>query len=156
MARNSRTASSYRFCAAPICSRSACRACRAAYHATGLSIKEHYTDTGGASDHVFGLMPFFGYRFAPRLRDLKERRLHLLPGQDAGPLLAGMTGDPVSRSAMSPRIGTNCCVSPHRSAAALPRHRRCYADYLRRDNQGENSATMKMRKAAVCLSGRGA
>jgi len=65
------------------------------YHATGLSIEEHYTDTGGASDHVFGLMPFFGYRFAPRLRDLKDRRLHLLPGQEAGPLLAGMTGDPV-------------------------------------------------------------
>jgi TnpA family transposase len=42
------------------------------YHATGLSIEEHYTDTGGASDHVFGLMPFFGYRFAPRLRDLKD------------------------------------------------------------------------------------
>jgi TnpA family transposase len=30
-------------------------------------------------------MPFFGYRFAPRLRDMKERRLHLLPGQEAGP-----------------------------------------------------------------------
>src|SRR3546814_17637131 len=45
------------------------------YHATGLSIEEHYTDTGVASDPVFGLMPFFGYRFAPRLRDLKDRRL---------------------------------------------------------------------------------
>ena len=66
------------------------------YHATGLSIEEHYTDTGGASDHVFGLMPFFGYRFAPRLRDLKERRLHLLPQQDAGALLVGLTGDPVA------------------------------------------------------------
>src|SRR3546814_13207805 len=41
-------------------------------------------------------MPFFGYRFAPRLRDLKDRRLHLLSGQDAGPLLARMTGDPVA------------------------------------------------------------
>jgi hypothetical protein len=60
------------------------------YHATGLSIEEHYTDTGGASDHVFG------YRFAPRLRDLKKRRLHLLPQQDAGALLAGLTGDPVA------------------------------------------------------------
>ena len=37
------------------------------YHQTGLTIEEHYTDTGGASDHVFGLMPFFGYRFAPRV-----------------------------------------------------------------------------------------
>jgi TnpA family transposase len=66
------------------------------YQQTGLTIEEHYTDTGGASDHVFGLMPFFGYRFAPRLRDIKERRLHLLPGQEAGPLLAGMTGEPIA------------------------------------------------------------
>jgi len=63
------------------------------YHATGLSIKEHYTGTGGVSDHVFDQMPFFGYRFAPRLRDPKDRRLHLLPGQEAGPLLTGITGD---------------------------------------------------------------
>jgi hypothetical protein len=33
-------------------------------------------------------MPFFGYRFAPRLRDLKERRLHLGPGLAVEPLLA--------------------------------------------------------------------
>ena len=66
------------------------------YHQTGLTIEEHYTDTGGASDHVFGLMPFFGYRFAPRLRDIKERRLHLLPGQESGPLLAGMTAEPIA------------------------------------------------------------
>ncbi|MCP1249876.1 Tn3 family transposase [Gluconobacter oxydans] len=63
------------------------------YHANGLSIEEHYTDTGGASDHVFGLMPFFGYRFAPRIRDLKERKLHLFPGQHPGELLGGMAGD---------------------------------------------------------------
>jgi TnpA family transposase len=96
------------------------------YHARGLSIEEHYTDTGGASDHVFGLMPFFGYRFAPRLRDLKDRRLHLLPGQEAGPLLAGMTGDPVAIGHVA-AIGTNCCASPPRSAAAPPPLRRCCA-----------------------------
>jgi TnpA family transposase len=83
-------------------------------HQTGLSIEEHYTDTGGASDHVFGLMPFFGYRFAPRLRDIKERRLHLLPGQVAGPLLAGMVGDPIAhdpRSGPGPSPPRRCCAS---------------------------------------------
>lgn len=45
-------------------------------------------DTGGASDHVFGLMPFFGYRFAPRLRDLPDRKLHLPPGSTPDPILA--------------------------------------------------------------------
>ena len=33
-------------------------------------------------------MPFFGYRFATRLRDLKDRRLHLAPGLAVEPLLA--------------------------------------------------------------------
>nr|WP_066659030.1 MULTISPECIES: Tn3 family transposase [unclassified Sphingomonas] len=41
-------------------------------------------------------MPFFGYPFAPRLQDLKERRMHLLPAQDAGTLLGGLAGDPVA------------------------------------------------------------
>lgn len=103
------------------------------YHQTGLSIEEHYTDTGGASDHVFGLMPFFGYRFAPRLRDIKERRLHLLPGQDAGPLLAGMVGDPIAhdhaaahwdellRLATSIRTGTVTASAILRKLSAYPR-----------------------------------
>lgn len=103
------------------------------YHATGLSIEEHYTDTGGASDHVFGLMPFFGYRFAPRLRDLKERRLHLLPDQEAGPLLAGMTGDQVAighvashwdellRLTTSIRSGTATASAMLRRLSAYPR-----------------------------------
>jgi TnpA family transposase len=103
------------------------------YHQTGLSIEEHYTDTGGASDHVFGLMPFFGYRFAPRLRDIKERRLHLLPGQEAGPLLAGMVGDPIDndhlaahwdellRLATSIRTGTVTASAMLRKLSAYPR-----------------------------------
>jgi TnpA family transposase len=103
------------------------------YHQTGLSIEEHYTDTGGASDHVFGLMPFFGYRFAPRLRDIKERRLHLLPGQEAGPLLAGMVGDPIAydhaaahwdellRLATSIRTGTVTASAMLRKLCAYPR-----------------------------------
>src|SRR3954470_18691292 len=38
-----------------------------------------------------GLLPFFAYRFAPRMRDLKDRRLHLLPGMSVDPLLAHWT-----------------------------------------------------------------
>ena len=51
------------------------------YHDTGLRIEEHYTDTGGVTDHVFGLCHLFGFRFAPRIRDIKERKLYLLPEQ---------------------------------------------------------------------------
>jgi TnpA family transposase len=30
------------------------------YHDTGLAIEEHYTDTGGVTDHGFGLCHLFG------------------------------------------------------------------------------------------------
>ena len=45
------------------------------HHESSLTIREHYTDTGGATEHVFGLCHLLGFRFAPRLRDLSERRL---------------------------------------------------------------------------------
>ena len=45
-------------------------------HESRLDIDEHYTDTGGSSDHVFGLFALLGKRFAPRLRNLKDRKFH--------------------------------------------------------------------------------
>jgi TnpA family transposase len=48
------------------------------HHGTTLELKEHYTDTGGANDHVFALCHLLGYRFAPRLRDIRDRRLGMI------------------------------------------------------------------------------
>ena len=81
------------------------------YHQSGLAIDEHYTDTGGASDHVFGLMPFFGFRFAPRLRDLKERKLHLPPGMACDALLKPMvdTAYPGSPHGLSKIVRSHDC-----------------------------------------------
>ncbi len=45
------------------------------HHGTQLNIGTHYTDTGGASDHVFILCPMLGFRYCPRLRDLPDRKL---------------------------------------------------------------------------------
>ena len=87
-------------------------------HQSGLQIEEHYTDTGGATDHVFGLCPLLGFRFSPRLRDIKDRRLYLFPGMATPPLLAPLVGgfvdadhiaihwDDVLRLATSIRSGT--------------------------------------------------
>ena len=105
------------------------------YHQSGLAIEEHAVDTGGASDHVFGLMPFFGYRFAPRLRDLKDRRLHLLPGMAVDPLLTPLAdgGSPIDvehlsqhwdellRVATSIRSGTVTASAMLRKLSAYPR-----------------------------------
>ncbi|ARR57373.1 MULTISPECIES: Tn3 family transposase [Sphingobium] len=43
--------------------------------AGNLPLHEHYTDTGGATDHVFALCHLLGFRFAPRLRDIADRKL---------------------------------------------------------------------------------
>lgn len=50
------------------------------YHESDLRIEEHYTDTAGFTDHVFALTHMLGFRFAPRIRDLADKRLYILPG----------------------------------------------------------------------------
>ena len=37
-------------------------------HETDLCINEHYTDTAGYTDQVFGLSHLLGFVFAPRIR----------------------------------------------------------------------------------------
>ncbi|MBV9082152.1 MAG: Tn3 family transposase, partial [Acidobacteriaceae bacterium] len=44
-------------------------------HGSDLAIQEHYTDTAGFTDHVFALCQLLGFRFAPRIRGLHDRRL---------------------------------------------------------------------------------
>lgn len=48
------------------------------HHETDLNIKEHYTDTAGYTDQVFGLTHLFGFKFAPRIRDLSDSKLFTL------------------------------------------------------------------------------
>jgi hypothetical protein len=50
------------------------------YHESDLRIEEHDTDTAGFTDHVFALMHLLGFRFAPRIRDLADKRL-FVPGK---------------------------------------------------------------------------
>lgn len=51
------------------------------HHESSLKIEEHYTDTAGFTDHVFGLMHLLGFRFAPRIRDLGETKLFIPKGK---------------------------------------------------------------------------
>lgn len=44
-------------------------------NATELPIREHTTDTAGATEIILALFDLLGYRFTPRLRDLSDRRL---------------------------------------------------------------------------------
>ena len=63
---------------------------------TVLDIQEHFTDTGGASDHVFGLFALIGKRFAPRLRNLKDRKFHTFEKGAAYPALSNHIGAPIN------------------------------------------------------------
>lgn len=46
------------------------------YHQSEVQIRRHHTDGGGDSDHVFALCSLLGFQFAPRIPDLKHRRLY--------------------------------------------------------------------------------
>ncbi len=45
------------------------------HHETDLTIEEHYTDTAGYTDQIFGLTHLLGFKFAPRIRDLSDSKL---------------------------------------------------------------------------------
>ena len=62
------------------------------HHGTSLRIGTHYTDTGGASDHVFILCAMLGFRFCPRLRDLHDRKLAAIEPATAYKDLAPLLG----------------------------------------------------------------
>lgn len=64
-------------------------------HGTDLKIVEHYTDTGGATDHVFALMSLLGFRFCPRLRDFADRRLAPIAAASNYPFIAPLMGNKV-------------------------------------------------------------
>jgi TnpA family transposase len=103
------------------------------YHQSSLVINEHYTDTGGFSDHVFAMCRLLGFRFAPRIRDLKEKRLYVLPGMTVPPELASLVAGPINvrvisdqwlemlRLAMSIKTGTVTASVILRKLAAYPR-----------------------------------
>ena len=103
------------------------------YHQSSLVIDEHYTDTGGFSDHVFAMCRLLGFRFAPGIRALKEKRLYLLPGMTVPPefasLVAGATNVraisdqwfELLRLAMSIKTGTVTASVILRKRAAYPR-----------------------------------
>ena len=57
------------------------------HHETDLNIEEHYTNTAGYTDQVFGLTHLLGFRFAPRLRDLADSKLYAIGKPSDFPIL---------------------------------------------------------------------
>lgn len=57
------------------------------YHEADLVSSVHHTDGGGVSDHVFALAHVLGFRFAPRIPNLAERRLYAFGAASTWPAL---------------------------------------------------------------------
>lgn len=102
------------------------------YHESDLRIEEHYTDTAGFTDHVFGLMHLLGFRFAPRIRDLADKRLYVPPNYKSlilNPLIGGIANvklidnnwDDILRLATSIKQGTVTASLMLRKLGSYPR-----------------------------------
>ena len=103
------------------------------YHQSDVTIRRHHTDGGGDSDHVFALCALLGFQFAPRIPDLKHRRLYSFGKPSAyptlEPLIAGRINvalirahwPEILRIAASIRTGTVTASLIMRQLASYPR-----------------------------------
>ncbi len=103
------------------------------YHQSEVSTRRHHTDGGGDSDHVFALCTLLGFQFAPRIPDLKHRRLYsfgkpsLYPALE--PMMAGRINvalirahwSEILRIIASLRTGTVTASLIMRQLASYPR-----------------------------------
>ena len=103
------------------------------YHETDLEIAEHYSDTGAFTDQIFGICQLLGFRYAPRIRDLADKRLHPFEKASSYPVLESLIGDRINvgqiesqwdellRLATSIRQGTVTASLVLRKLASYPR-----------------------------------
>jgi len=103
------------------------------HHESALVIREHYTDTAGAIDHLFALCSLLGYRFAPRIRDLADRRIYVVDSRAEYKALSAIVGgaidlrapgdnwDEILRAGASIKAGTVAPSALMRRLAAYPR-----------------------------------
>ena len=62
------------------------------YHQSEVTTRRHHTDGGGDSEHVFALCALLGFQFAPRIPDLRHRRLYSFGKPTDHPTLAPLIG----------------------------------------------------------------
>jgi len=103
------------------------------YHQSDITIRRHHTDGGGDSEHVFALCSLLGFVFAPRIPDLKSRRLYCFDRPSSyptlEPLIAARINIPLIRAhwaeilriAASIRTGTVTASLIMRQLASYPR-----------------------------------
>ena len=78
------------------------------YHESDLRIEEHYTDTAGFTDHVFALCHLLGFRFAPRIRDLADKRLYVSGKASQWSSLSPLIGGSIMQGSSSDSSAKSC------------------------------------------------
>lgn len=73
------------------------------YHESELRIEEHYTDTNGFTDHVFALCHALGFQFAPRIRDLQDKKRYVPESPKQYPALASFIGGTINTKLILPQ-----------------------------------------------------
>lgn len=63
------------------------------YHQSNLKIEEHYTDTHGYTDQIFGATHLLGFRFAPRIKDVGDKTLYCLGSKEGYGDLASLLNE---------------------------------------------------------------
>jgi TnpA family transposase len=103
------------------------------YHQSEVATRRHHTDGGGDSDQVFALCSLLGFQFAPRIPDLKHRRLYSFGKPTTYPALEPMIAGRINvsliqahwseilRVVASIRTGTVTASLIMRQLAAYPR-----------------------------------
>ena len=62
----------------------------------GRHVRQHFADTGGFTDHVFAACALLGYRFAPRIRDLPQKRLYAFTPSATPANVRGLVGGKIN------------------------------------------------------------
>ena len=91
-------------------------------HEAELRIEEHYTDTAGFTDHVFALMHLLGFKFAPRIRDLADKKLYLPSNHSyntLNPLCAGPLNTKLIRTNWNEILRLATSIAHGTSSASL-------------------------------------
>jgi len=103
------------------------------YHQSDVTVRRHHTDGGGDSDLVFALCSLSGFQYAPRIPDLKSRKLYCFDKPATYPSLEPLIGGRINitlirahwpeilRVAASIRSGTVTASLIMRQLASFPR-----------------------------------
>jgi hypothetical protein len=96
-------------------------------HQSEVAARRHHTDGGGDSDHVFALCSLRGFQFAPRIPDLKSRRLYRFDKAaypSLEPLIAGRINTALIRAHWPEILGVAASIHTGTVGRLLPAAKR--------------------------------